>query len=41
MLTALLTRASLGFVTKVKKILESVCHNCGKILDDEVCYFAH
>ncbi|KAM0719906.1 hypothetical protein Q7P37_004041 [Cladosporium fusiforme] len=24
-----------GFVTKVKKILESVCHNCGKILDDE------
>jgi len=25
-----------GFLTKIKKILESVCHNCGKLLDDEV-----
>lgn len=25
-----------GFITKVKKILETVCHNCGKILLDEV-----
>ncbi|GAB7355155.1 hypothetical protein MBLNU459_g5725t2 [Dothideomycetes sp. NU459] len=24
-----------GFVTKIKKILETVCHNCGKILLDE------
>ncbi|GAM90704.1 hypothetical protein ANO11243_087490 [Dothideomycetidae sp. 11243] len=24
-----------GFITKVKKILETVCHNCGKILLDE------
>ncbi|TIA40621.1 putative DNA-dependent RNA polymerase II largest subunit [Aureobasidium pullulans] len=24
-----------GFVTKIKKILESVCHNCGKVLLDE------
>lgn len=26
---------AVGFITKVKKILESVCHNCGKLLDDE------
>lgn len=25
-----------GFITKIKKILESVCHNCGKIKADEV-----
>lgn len=25
-----------GFMTKVKKLLETVCHNCGKILVDEV-----
>jgi hypothetical protein len=37
----LLTHELPGFVTKVKKILESVCHNCGKILDDEVCYLAY
>ncbi|PIB03160.1 DNA-directed RNA polymerase II subunit rpb1 [Cercospora beticola] len=24
-----------GFITKIKKILESVCHNCGKLLEDE------
>jgi len=24
-----------GFITKIKKILESVCHNCGKLLDDD------
>ncbi|KAK5000847.1 DNA-directed RNA polymerase II core subunit rpo21, partial [Elasticomyces elasticus] len=24
-----------GFITKIKKILETVCHNCGKILVDE------
>ncbi|EMC99073.1 hypothetical protein BAUCODRAFT_85149 [Baudoinia panamericana UAMH 10762] len=24
-----------GFIIKIKKILESVCHNCGKILADE------
>jgi DNA-directed RNA polymerase II subunit RPB1 len=41
LLTTLLTSAPTGFVTKVKKILESVCHNCGKILDDEVCYLAY
>jgi hypothetical protein len=28
-----------GYITKIKKILESVCHNCGKLLEDEVsCY---
>lgn len=27
---------TLGFIGKVKKILEAVCHNCGKLLDDEV-----
>lgn len=25
-----------GFMTKIKKLLETVCHNCGKILVDEV-----
>lgn len=25
-----------GFLTKIKKLLETVCHNCGKILVDEV-----
>ena len=25
-----------GFITKIKKVLESVCHNCGKIKADEV-----
>ncbi|EGP87916.1 unnamed protein product [Zymoseptoria tritici ST99CH_1A5] len=24
-----------GFITKIKKILESVCNNCGKLLEDE------
>ncbi|KAF2770180.1 beta and beta-prime subunits of DNA dependent RNA-polymerase [Teratosphaeria nubilosa] len=24
-----------GFVTKIKKVLETVCHNCGKIKSDE------
>ncbi|KAF2716271.1 beta and beta-prime subunits of DNA dependent RNA-polymerase [Polychaeton citri CBS 116435] len=24
-----------GFIVKIKKILESVCHNCGKLLQDE------
>ncbi|KAK3674120.1 DNA-directed RNA polymerase II core subunit rpo21 [Recurvomyces mirabilis] len=24
-----------GFITKIKKILESVCHNCGKVKTDE------
>lgn len=28
----------LGFMTKIKKILETVCHNCGKILVDEVSH---
>ena len=28
----------LGFITKIKKLLETVCHNCGKIKVDEVCY---
>ncbi|KAF2839315.1 DNA-directed RNA polymerase II subunit [Patellaria atrata CBS 101060] len=25
----------IGFITKIKKILETVCHSCGKILSDE------
>ena len=25
-------------MTKIKKILETVCHNCGKILVDEVSH---
>ncbi|KAL8870861.1 MAG: hypothetical protein Q9174_003190 [Haloplaca sp. 1 TL-2023] len=25
----------IGFLTKIKKLLETVCHNCGKILVDE------
>ena len=25
-----------GFIKKVKKILEMVCHNCSKVLDDRV-----
>ena len=25
-------------MTKIKKILEIVCHNCGKILADEVSH---
>ena len=28
----------LGFMTKIKKLLETVCHNCGKILVDEVSH---
>jgi hypothetical protein len=28
----------LGFIRKIQKLLESVCHNCGKILVDEVCH---
>lgn len=28
----------IGFLTKVKKLLETVCHNCGKILADEVSH---
>ena len=30
-----------GFIKKVKKILEIVCHNCSKVLSDTVslCYF--
>ena len=27
-----------GFMTKIKKLLETVCHNCGKILVDEVSH---
>ena len=27
---------STGFMTKIKKLLETVCHNCGKIKVDEV-----
>ena len=27
-----------GFITKIKKLLETVCHNCGKIKVDEVCH---
>lgn len=27
-----------GFITKIKKLLEIVCHNCGKILLDEVSH---
>ena len=27
-----------GFLGKIKKILETVCHNCGKILLDEVSF---
>lgn len=27
-----------GFITKIKKLLETVCHNCGKILVDEVSH---
>lgn len=27
-----------GFMTKIKKLLETVCHNCGKILLDEVSH---
>jgi DNA-directed RNA polymerase II subunit RPB1 len=26
-----------GFIKKTKQLLECVCHNCGKILVDEVC----
>jgi DNA-directed RNA polymerase II subunit RPB1 len=25
-----------GFMRKIQKLLECVCHNCGKILSDEV-----
>ena len=32
------TNALSGFMTKIKKILETVCHNCGKILVDEVSH---
>ena len=27
-----------GFINKIKKILEIVCHNCGKLLQDEVSH---
>lgn len=27
-----------GFMTKIKKLLETICHNCGKILVDEVSH---
>ncbi len=27
-----------GFLKKIKKLLEMVCHNCGKVLLDEVSY---
>lgn len=30
------TDFSVGFINKIKKLLECVCHNCGKILADEV-----
>lgn len=30
-----------GFLTKTKKLLETVCHNCGKIKADMVSYPAH
>jgi DNA-directed RNA polymerase II subunit RPB1 len=26
-----------GFLRKIQKLLEIVCHNCGKVLMDEVC----
>ena len=29
---------AIGFMTKIKKLLETVCHNCGKILVDEVSH---
>lgn len=29
-----------GFMTKIKKLLETVCHNCGKILVDEVSHLS-
>lgn len=35
--TAQLTKF-LGFINKIKKLLETVCHNCGKILVDEVSH---
>lgn len=28
----------IGFMTKIKKLLETVCHNCGKVLVDEVSH---
>ena len=31
----------IGFITKIKKLLETVCHNCGKILVDEVSHLAN
>lgn len=34
----LLTRTRLGFLTKVKKLLETVCHNCGKIKANTVSH---
>jgi hypothetical protein len=27
-----------GFLTKIKKLLETVCHNCGKIKADSVSH---
>lgn len=32
------TDAFLGFMTKIKKVLEMVCHNCSKLLVDEVSH---
>jgi DNA-directed RNA polymerase beta' subunit len=27
-----------GFIKKIKKLLEMVCHNCGRVLLDRVSY---
>jgi hypothetical protein len=32
------TLMMIGFMTKIKKLLETVCFNCGKILLDEVSH---
>lgn len=29
---------TLGFLTKIKKLLETVCHNCGKIKANTVSH---
>lgn len=29
-----------GFIKKVKKVLEIVCHSCSKVLDDRVSFFS-
>ena len=33
-----MTDPALGFISKIKKLLEMVCHNCGKILVDDVSH---